>query len=113
MVNKYIQKQGDIVFLDLNPIKGHEQGGKRPAIIINNNTFNTNTKMVIACPITSNEKYFPTHYLLEDGKKIKGSVLCEHIRSIDYETRNLKFVEKASENDLLSIIMLINACIEE
>ena len=48
----------------------------------------------------------------EDSKKIYGSVLCEHIRSIDYETRNVRFIEKASENDLLSVIMLSNACIE-
>lgn len=113
MVSKYIPKQGDIVLLDFNPTKGHEQNGKRPAIVISNNVFNTNTKMVIVCPITSNEKEFPTHYLLENTKKIHGSVLCEHIRSIDFEIRNLKFVEKASENDLLSVIMLMNACIEE
>ena len=113
MVRNYLPQQGDIVFLDFNPTKGHEQGGKRPAIIISNNIFNKNTKMVIACPITSNEKEFPTHYLLEDTKKIHGSVLCEHIRSIDYEIRKLKFIEKASDNDLLSIIMLNNACIEE
>lgn len=110
---KYIPKQGDIVYLDFNPTKGHEQKGKRPAIVISNNVFNINTKMAILCPITSNQKEFPTHYNLEESKKIKGSVLCEHIRSIDYEVRNLKFIEKASDNDLLSIITLINACIEE
>ena len=112
MVNKYIPKQGDIVFLDFNPTKDHEQKGTRPAIVISNNVFNINTKMAIVCPITSNDKEFPTHYLLEDTKKIHGSVLCEHLRSIDYEIRNLKFVEKASSNDLLSVIMLTNACIE-
>ena len=57
-------------------------------------------------------KSFPTHYLLEDTKKIKGSVLCEQIRSIDYEERLVKYVEHTSDNDLLSVIMLTNACIE-
>ena len=113
MVNRYIPKQGDIVYLDLNPTKGLEQNGVRPAMVISNNIFNSNTKMAILCPITSNTKEFPTHYVLEDSKKIKGAVLCEHIRSIDYESRNLKLIEKASDNDLLSVIMLINACIEE
>lgn len=113
MVSKYTPNQGDIVFLDFKPTKGHEQTGYRPAIVISNNIFNKNTKMVMVCPITSNDKYFPTHYNLEDSKKIKGSVLCEHVRSIDYESRNLNFIEKASNNDLLSVIMLINACIEE
>ena len=106
-------KQGDVVYLNFNPTKCHEQSGFRPAIIISNNVFNKNTKMVMVCPITSNEKTFPTHYKLEDTKLIRGSVLCEHIRSIDYEIRNLKFIEKLSDNDFLSIITLLNACIEE
>ncbi len=113
MVNKYIPQQGDIIYVDFNPTKGHEQQGNRPAIVISNNIFNINTKMAIVCPISSNTKDFPTHYYLEDSKKIKGSVFCEHIRSIDYDIRNIKFVEKASENDLLSVMMLSNACIEE
>ena len=113
MVKKYIPKQGDVIYLDFNPTKGHEQSGFRPAVIISNNIFNENTKMVIVCPITSNNKEFPTHYLLEDTKKIKGSVLCEHIISIDYEIRNIKFVEKLTDNDLISIITILNACIEE
>ena len=112
MVKKYIPKQGDIVFLDFNPTKGHEQAGTRPAVVISTDVFNQNTKMVILCPITSNNKEFPTHYQLEDTKKINGSVLCEHIRSIDYEVRNLKFIEKLSENDFISVITLVNACIE-
>ena len=113
MVSKYIPKQGDIILLDFNPTRGHEQKGTRPAMVISNNVFNKNTKMIIVCPITSNTKEFPTHYILEDTKKIKGAILCEHIRSIDYEIRNVKFVECASDNDLLSVIMLMNACIEE
>ena len=109
---KYIPKQGDLVYIDFNPIKGHEQSGHRPAIVISSNIFNMKTNMVILCPISSNIKEFPTHYILEDSKKIKGSVLCEHIRSIDYDARKIKYVESASENDLLSVIMLTNACIE-
>lgn len=109
---KYIPKQGDIVYVDLDPTKGHEQRGTRPAIVISNNVFNEHTKMVILCPITSNTKDFPTHYILEDTKKIVGAVLCEHIRSMDYETRKISFIEEASENDLLSVITLMSACIE-
>ena len=112
MVKKYIPKQGDIVYLDFNPTKGHEQKGFRPAIVISNEVFNINTGMAIVCPITSNLKDFPTHYVLEDTKKIKGSVLCEHIRSIDYVERNIAFIEKCTDNDLLSIMMLTTACID-
>ncbi|MBQ3469337.1 MAG: type II toxin-antitoxin system PemK/MazF family toxin [Bacilli bacterium] len=111
MVKNYIPKQGDIIYLNFNPTKGHEQRGRRPAIIVSVSVFNENTNMVMACPITSNMKEFPTHYILEDSKKIKGSVLCEHVQSIDYRARDIQYIEKASDNDLLSVIMLLSACI--
>ena len=112
MVEKYIPKQKDIIFLDFDPTIGHEQNGYRPAIVLSNNTFNINTKMIMVCPITSNEKYFPTHHLLNSTKKIHGSILCEHIGSIDYEVRSVKFVEKVSEDEFEDIINLLNACLE-
>ena len=65
MVKKYIPKSGDIVYLDFNPTKGHEQNGFRPAIVLSNDVFNSFTKMVIVCPITTNIKEFPTHHLLK------------------------------------------------
>ena len=113
MVTDYIPRQGDIIYLNFNPTKGHEQKGKRLGVVVSTNTFNKYTKMLLVCPITSNTREFPTYYKLEDSKLIKGSVLCEHIRSIDYKERNISFIEKASDNDLISIMMLINACIEE
>ena len=84
---EYIPKQKDIILIDLNPTKGHEQKGYRPGIVISNNVFNTNTKMAIVCPITSNTKRFPTHYQLKNSKKVQGSVLIEHIKSIDYQSK--------------------------
>ena len=113
MVGKYIPKQKDVILLDFNPTKGHEQGGFRPAVVISTTTFNKFTKMAIVCPITSNTKKFPTHYLLSETKKIEGSVLCEHIRSIDYEDRNIKFVESLSNKDFDEIMSLLDACLVE
>ena len=112
MVNNYIPKKGDIIFVDFNPIKGHEQKGPRPAIVLSNEIYNKYTNMAIVCPITSNYKDFPIHYELKDSKKIKGVVLCEHIRSIDYNARKVSFVEKASELDIISIITLTCASID-
>ncbi len=111
MVKSYIPSQGDIVFIDFNPTKGHEQNGYRPAVVISNDIFNKNTKMAIVCPMTSNEKEFPTHYNLKNSEKVKGSVLCEHIRSIDYEIRKLKYVEKANSEDFENIKYLLDACL--
>ena len=70
MVNKYIPKQGDIIFLDFDPTIGHEQKGFRPGVVVSNNVFNKYTKMAIICPITTNTKDFPTHYLLKETTRI-------------------------------------------
>lgn len=69
MVKAYIPKQKDIVFLDFDPTKGHEQKGYRPAIVISNDVFNQNTKMIMLCPITSNDNQLTIYYMIL--KKLK------------------------------------------
>ena len=108
----YIPKQGDICYMDFAPTKGHEQTGLRPAIVISRDTYNKYTGLVVLCPITTNIKKFFTHYELINTKKVKGSVLCEHIRSIDFKARKLSFVEKIKEEELEEIIDIINGIIE-
>lgn len=113
MVKKYTPKSGDIVYMDFNPTKGYEQSGFRTAVVISNEVFNKFTKMAIVCPITTNTKPFPTHYLLTETKKVKGSVLCEHLRSIDFEVRNFKYVERCTNDEYNNIIDLIDSFYEK
>lgn len=108
----YIPKQGDICYMDFAPTKGHEQTGLRPLVVVSKYYFNKFTNMAIICPITTNTKKFPTHYELINTKKIKGAVLCEHIRSIDFNARKLSFVEKLKEDELEEIIDIINGLVE-
>ena len=98
--------------MDFAPTKGHEQTGVRSAIVISKDNYNRYINMVIICPITTNTKKFPTHYELLNTKKVKGSVLCEHIRSIDFNARKLSFVEKIKKEELEEIIDIINGIIE-
>ena len=109
---KYVPDKGDIIMLDFGSAIGHEQSGYRPALVLSSNDFNKYTKMVIVLPISSNTKMFPTHYILRNTNKVKGAVLCEHIRSIDYEDRKIKFVEKAPIDDLEFSQVLFNLCLE-
>ena len=113
MVKKFIPQKGDIIMLDFNPAKGHEQKGYRPAIVVSHHFFNEHTNMVMVCPISSNTKAFPTHYTLFESKKIKGAVFCEHIKSVDYKKRNIKFVEHASDVDMLGVATLLDVCMNE
>lgn len=88
-------EQGDIIFIDLNPTKGHEQRGHRPCIILTQNHPNLNYMFGVA-PITTTAKDFPLHIELPDNLETYGKVLLDQHRMIDIETRGFSFKEKAS-----------------
>jgi mRNA interferase MazF len=87
-------QQGDILFLDFDPTKGHEQRGYRPCIVLTKSIRFLNYMFGVA-PITSNSREFPLHLPLPDSMEVKGKVLLEHHRMVDLETRKFKFVETA------------------
>jgi mRNA interferase MazF len=105
-VVKYIPEQGDIVALNFDPQSGHEQKGRRPAIIMSNKIFNQHLGLAFACPITNTKRDFPFHIAVE-SENITGYIMAEQMKSIDYKSRSIKFIEKANAqmvNDILSII---------
>ncbi len=108
----YIPKQGDICYMDFAPTIGHEQTRLRPVVVISKDNYNKYTGLAVICPIITNTKKFFTHYELLNTKRVKGSVLCEHIRSIDFKARKLSFVEEIKEEELEEIIDIVNGIIE-
>ncbi|MGD9678467.1 MAG: type II toxin-antitoxin system PemK/MazF family toxin [Vulcanibacillus sp.] len=90
----YIPEQGDIVFLEFDPQAGHEQRGRRPALVISNNTYNNFTKMAIVCPITNTKKGFPLHVELDERTNTSGVIMCEQVKALDLQARNVIFYEK-------------------
>ena len=108
---KYIPQQGDIVILDFDPQSGHEQKGRRPAIIISNKTFNKYLGLAFACPITNTKRDFPFHIQVQ-SQNITGYIMAEQMKSIDYNARNIKFVEKAQQKTINQILGIIDSIIE-
>lgn len=105
----YIPKQGDIVFLDFNPQSGHEQAGRRPALIVSNDRFFLRTKMALVCPVTNTDNHFPLHIPLDDRTNTTGVILCEHIKCLDVVSRNIQFAEKAPMDVVEKVISYIFA----
>jgi mRNA interferase MazF len=81
---------GDIVWVDLDPVRGTEQAGKRPALVLTSRPFHENSRRAIICPITSNRAPWPTKVLLPDGLQIKGAILVDQIRSLDRRTQGFR-----------------------
>ncbi len=109
MVN-YVPSQGDIVTLNFDPQSGHEQKGRRPAIIISNQVFNKHLGLAFACPIINTKRDFPFHVKVS-SENITGYIMAEQMKSIDYNARNVKFIEKADEETLNKIIGIIESII--
>jgi len=95
-------KQGDIIRISLNPTKGHEQAGYRPAVVINNAIHSRASNMTIICPITNTNRNNPLHVELK-GLQTTGFVMCDQIRAIDIRARNYKIVEAVDEDTLWEI----------
>ena len=108
---KYIPEQGDIVALSFDPQSGHEQKGRRPAIIISNKVFNQHLGLAFACPITNTKRDFPFHIEVE-SENITGFIMAEQLKSIDYNSRNIKFIEKADQKTVNKILGIIDSIIQ-
>lgn len=84
---------GDIVLLDFNPQAGHEQVGKRPALVLTNRLFNQKTGFAWLCPITNQAKESPFEVVVEGSKKTTGVILVDQLKSLDWKARNLRTVD--------------------
>ena len=102
-------KQGDIIKVNFNPQRGHEQAGYPPALVVSNNTFNAKTHLAIVCPITNTNNQFPLHVPLDGRTVTKGVVLCEHVRTLDLNARPSNFIEQLPDDLLEQVISIINA----
>ena len=89
-----LPEAGDIAWVDFDPIRGTEQGGKRPALIISEHGMHDMTRRAIICPITRNTQPWPTKLILPNGLKTQGAVLIDQICSIDREARILRLLGK-------------------
>lgn len=108
---RYIPERGDLIALTFDPQSGHEQKGRRPALVISHYLFNKHTGLAIVCPITSTERGFPFHVGVTGSPKVKGFVMVEHVKSIDFRARSAKRIAKASQPVLEEVLSILDACI--
>jgi len=92
--------QGDIIVLDLDPQAGHEQKGRRPALVVSNNIFNRYSNMYMICPIANTNKSHAFHIPLNNTTSTSGVILCDQARILDIKARNYKFAERVP-NEIL------------
>ena len=99
----YIPEQGDIVWLTLNPQKGHEQSDRRPAVVLSPSSYNSKVGLAIFCPITSKEKGYPFEVKLPDKSSVQGVILVDQVKSFDWRSRYAEYICSVSQS-LLKVI---------
>lgn len=110
VAKNYIPNRGDIVWLEFDPQLGHEQKGKRPALVLSPLAYNEKVGLALFCPITSHEKGYPFEVKI-NGKMISGVVLSDQVKSFDWKSRNAKFVSKIKDSELVEVIEKIKTLI--
>jgi len=93
MVKPYIPRAGDIIWLDFDPQTGREQAKRRPALVITEQSYNRASGLVVVCPLTSRRKPYP-FALPTIIEKVEGSVLVDHLKSLDWAAHKAAFHSK-------------------
>lgn len=108
--NEYVPCCGDIVWITLNPQSGHEQSGRRPAVILSPEAYNRKAGLAILCPITGQMKGYPFEVLIPDGISISGVVLADQVKNLDWRKRQTEFICRLPMeviNEILNKLLLL------
>ncbi len=101
----YIPEKGDAVWLDFNPQTGHEQAGRRPAIVISPTGYNQKVGLALFCPITNQAKGYPFEVAIPKNKNITGVILSDQLKSLDWRARNVVFIAKLPDSVIEDVLM--------
>ena len=107
MARRYIPDRGDLVWLQFTPQAGHEQAGRRPALVVSPKAYNRKVGLALFCPITSRVKGYPFEVVLPETFKVAGAVLSDQIKSLDWRTRNAERLARAPKEVVAEVLAKI------
>jgi mRNA interferase MazF len=110
-VKPYVPRKGDFIAVTFDPQSGHEQRGRRPALVVSNTLFNEHTGLAIVCPITKTDRGFPFHVALMNDPDVTGFVMVEQVKSVDFHARKARRIGRVSDGVLEEVLSILDACI--
>ncbi len=112
MVARYIPERGDLVWLSFDPQAGHEQAGRRPALVLSPAAYNGKTGLALVVPVTSRAKGYPFEVALPDGLPVSGVILADHVRNVDWQARRAECLGKVKADQLIQTVEMIKTIVE-
>ena len=109
----YVPQRGDAVWITLDPQAGHEQRGRRPALVLSPPAYNGRVGLALLCPITSQVKGYPFEVALPDGLPVSGVVLADQVKSLDWKARQCARICTVPEQVATQVLRRLNALLAE
>ena len=103
-MSNYIPQRGDVVWINMHPQAGHEQTGRRPAVVLSPRSYNDKVGLALFCPITNQIKGYPFEVIIPEGFKVNGTILSDQVKSLDWKVRHAEFFDKIPESITLEIL---------
>lgn len=105
----YVPERGDVIRIGLDPHLGHEQRGRRPALVLSPKAYNGRVGLALLCPITSQVKGYPFEVPLPDGLAVAGVVLADQVKSLDWKARQCMQICAVPEPVVVQVLQRLNA----
>jgi mRNA interferase MazF len=112
LVADYVPDRGDVVWLAFDPQAGHEQAGRRPAVVISPKAYNERVGLAILCPVTRQVKIYPFEVVVPEGLGVEGVVLSDQVKSLDWRSRRAEFICKLSPRTMTEVIQKLSILID-
>lgn len=111
-MSHWVPKRGEAVWIDMRPQAGHEQRGRRPALILSPEAYNGKVGFALLCPITSQAKGYPFEVQLPDGLSVKGIIQSDQVKSLDWRARNASFLSQVPNEIVEQVIEKLSPLLE-
>ena len=111
MPARYVPERGDIVWLTFDPQAGHEQAGRRAALVLSPKAYNARAGLALICPITSQQKGYPFEVALPK-QRVSGLVLADQVRSLDWAARRAERAGRAVDETMQEVLAKIAALLQ-
>jgi len=111
MARSYLPNRGDVVWISLNSQAGHEQAGRRPAVVVSPPAYNRKVGLALLCPITSQIKGYPFEVIIPQGLKLSGAVLSDQVKSLDWRARRAELICTLPRDTIVDVVQKLSTLI--
>ena len=107
----YVPDRGDVVALTFDPQAGHEQAGRRPAVVLSPAIYNGRSGLAVFAPITNQIKGYPFEVVIPSGLPVTGAVLADQLKSLDWRARKARHTSRLPAHVLQEVLRKATALV--